>query len=131
VVELYEDRQEYNDGRVRRRGDFIGSCGEKCKPGESTLSAAQRAISEELGLDPLPLRFVFLRTATKDADSVSYPGLLTHYETDLYRVNLPLDLYCADGYVEVQPDKRSIFLWRPAQSDLSGTGAIITSPTQS
>ena len=43
---LVEDRQEFSDGRVRRRG--TRRCGEKCIAGETSEQSAIRCLEEEL-----------------------------------------------------------------------------------
>lgn len=108
--QLVEDRQEFADGRVRRRG-FTG-VSEKLKVGEEPLEGAQRALTEELGIDrELPLET--LGESWQERWSTSYPGLLSRYNTHTFQVTLPAYLYQA-FYIEQQASKRTIFQWRAA-----------------
>lgn len=107
-LKLVEDRQEFRDGRVRRRG-FDASCSEKLVAGEDPLEAARRAIAEELGIaEPVELQFV--RTEQHSGPSRSYPGFHSHHEAFWYQLVLPAHLYRPE-FVEEQPDKRTVFVW--------------------
>ncbi len=106
---LREDRQEFKDGRVRRRG--YERLGEKVAPGESARDAACRALREELGITALlGLRAGELSYRGPEK-STSYPGLLTMYQTSPFTVLLPKACFRREGYVEVQKDKTTHFLW--------------------
>ncbi len=111
--ELYEDRQEFKDGRVRRRDQITGSIGEKIKSGEAPGNdSVRRALSEELGVEVDDNRIVRGEDRTEEHETMSYPGLLTRYTFYTYAVDLPYELYRADGYSEQQQDKTTYFCWR-------------------
>jgi 8-oxo-dGTP pyrophosphatase MutT (NUDIX family) len=84
---------------------------------DSHLSAAQRALHEELGVptDKVSADLRFIDTYTVGpVPSESYPGLRCVYEFNVYEWNMPLLYYREGGYVEIQDDKRIIFEWREA-----------------
>lgn len=110
---LREDRQEFRDGRVVRRG-LRGSLGEKGLPGESPSRIARRALAEELGIDwvdsltiPAPIH----RETTEI--SRAYPGLLSNYLTAVFEIDFGPGLADWSGYVEEQLDKVTHFVWEP------------------
>jgi hypothetical protein len=108
---LIEAYQEFVDGRIRQRG--MQELAEKRKPGESPEAAARRAIREELGIAGDGLQFEKITTEgqpEKATESFSYPGLKTCYSRIWFRVQLPELLYQKE-YVEVQPDKKTVFRW--------------------
>lgn len=108
--QLVEDRQEFTDGRVRRRG--MTGVSEKLKVGEAPLEGAKRALTEELGIDR-ELTLESLGESWRERLSTSYPGLLSRYATYAFRVTLPKWLY-QPIYIEQQASKRTIFQWRAA-----------------
>jgi len=111
---LIEDHQRFTDGRespVRRR-QLPGSVGEKLQSGEDPDAGARRALAEELGItEPVALRGKHL--TRKFAESESYPGLMSRFETWVYEVELPDSCYQPDGYREVQADKTTVWVWAP------------------
>lgn len=108
-MQLFEDRQEFKDGRVRRRG-LVG-LSEKMKPDENPLLSAKRALAEELSfnsagdIDDLGIERV-------DQQSPSYPGLPTEYLIHNMKTELPANAYNPEGYVEKQSDKSTFFIWK-------------------
>jgi hypothetical protein len=104
---LLEDRQEFTDGRVRRRG-LVGLA-EKLQIGETPAAAAKRALAEELGIEAA-LEIVPIAEETGERFSDSYPGLLNRHHTHIFQVTLPENLY-RSFYVEVQPTKKTFFVW--------------------
>ncbi len=109
-LRLNEDRQVFNDGRTRRRpSDF--SVGEKMSPGETPHQSATRALAEELGIvETVPL--VFKETIEQPVSpSTSYPGLGVRHRDHTFEVILPTSAYRPEGYIEIQPDKKSYFQW--------------------
>lgn len=110
VYELVEDRQEFRDGRVRRR-DTGSSISEKIQPREDPRDAAERALREELGISGR----VNLRGGKKTEElkeSPSYPGLRTQYLRHDFSAELEPGQYSTDGYIEKQDDKTTYFVWR-------------------
>ena len=112
-LQLVEDRQEFKDGRERRRG--LTGISEKMKPGEDPLASAKRALHEELGVNNCG-EIDSLGTKEETQTSPSYPGLTTEYLRHEMRTNLPDSAYRADGYVEEQQDKCTFFVWREVES---------------
>lgn len=110
-VRLHEDRQEYRDGRTRRRS-LGGALNEKLHPGETPDRAARRALREELGISDARLALVPLDTVEDERESPSYPGLRSRYLVWRYRLRLPPRHFRPEGYVEEQDDKATYFRWR-------------------
>lgn len=107
---LIEDRQEFNDGRVRRRG--TRRCGEKCIAGETSEQSAIRCLTEELGLTHIDTSNLILeKTNERVKMSMSYPGLNALYSTTLYTYNMPDEQFKPEGYIEEQDDKKTFFIW--------------------
>lgn len=106
---LHEDRQEFTDGRVRRRGfDFLAE--KMSAEDDSPDDAALRCMKEEMDIhDIVP---VYNRhNPMLNADSMSYPGILTIADLFYYTVELPDKYYNADGYVEEQSSKTNYYQW--------------------
>ncbi|MBP9749579.1 MAG: hypothetical protein KBD21_02520 [Candidatus Pacebacteria bacterium] len=108
---LREDRQEFVDGRVRRRAYMWGSLAEKMKAGECpTEGAVLRALSEEIGVSSVKSAHL-LQIEVSEEESPSYPGLQARFTNHKWVVEMcPADFH-PDGYVEVQPDKSTYFVW--------------------
>lgn len=110
VHQLYEDRQEYTDGRVRKRS-LSSSLGEKFLPDEDPAQAAARALSEELGIR----EYVSLNALGSEQTahfSDSYPGLKSEYDTHGFVAVVDGDSYSPDGYIEEQGDKTNFYKWK-------------------
>lgn len=107
---LFEDYQEFSDGRRRSR-NFFG-LSEKVKSGEDLDLAAVRAIKEELGVDgdQFSLQLDPCREV-KVHESPSYPGLLTRYVFHAATAVLDAEAVMPQ-YEEVQPDKKTFFVWK-------------------
>lgn len=109
IYQLVEDRQEYRDGRLRKR-QLPSSLGEKFKPGENPDDAAARALQEELGVTT----FKSLHAVGQEQELFtpdSYPGLATNYETYSFVAVLDDQGFKADGYIEPQADKVNYYIW--------------------
>lgn len=107
---LYEDRQEFSDGRIRKR-TLAYSLSEKFKTHESPEDAAKRALREELGIDgKIDIKEIGKNIETED--SLSYPGLKTRYIIYGFETLLSPEQFSADGYVERGKDKKNYFLWK-------------------
>jgi len=107
---LKEDRQEFNDGRVRRR-NMPSSVSEKMKFGEDALIGAIRGIKEELGIEVRENQLTKRRDLRYDGGSLSYPGLDTKYKGHQYNCELEKEQFEENGYVEIQTDKKTFFKW--------------------
>lgn len=107
---LKEDRQEFNDGRKRRR-NMPSSVSEKMKFGEDPSKSAIRGIKEELGVDIRPDQLSKRKDLFYNGGSVSYPGLTTKYKGHQYICQLEQSQFNPNGYIEVQKDKKTFFVW--------------------
>ena len=106
---LIEDRQEFADGRIRRRG-FRG-ISEKLKPSEDSLDGAKRGFIEELGLNPESLKLEFVGMDVEEKESGSYPGLMTRYTKFHYKTEIPIEMY-QEEYIEKCSDGiKTFFVW--------------------
>lgn len=108
-LQLIEDRQEFRDGRERRRG--LTGISEKMKPGENPNVSAKRALSEELGINGrVDLENLGIEEETQT--SPSYPGLTTEYLRHEMCTVLQYSAFRSEGYVENQTDKSTYFVWK-------------------
>ncbi len=107
---LIEDRQEFTDGRVRRRE--MSWCGEKQIQGETAEDSAVRCLAEEIGIsiDASELFNKDFKVITEN--SRSYPGLKTIYHKTFFNYNMTDENYDPNGYVEHQDDKKTFFVWQ-------------------
>ena len=110
VYGLREDRQEFNDGRTRRRS-LSTTLGEKIKPGEEPDEAAQRALKEELDIDTGCFELKEFRSRCEVHESESYPGVTTYCDSYPYIAIIDDEAYNPDGYVEKQADKTKYYVW--------------------
>lgn len=108
---LKEERQEFNDGRIRRR-NIPNSVSEKMKFGEDPTVAAIRGIREELGVNIKASQLSKYSDLHYDGGSVSYPGLDTKYKGHKFICNLNDNQFNPVGYIEVQEDKKTFFTWK-------------------
>jgi len=108
---LKEDRQEFNDGRIRRRS-IPNSVSEKMKSGEDPLISAIRGIREELGVKIEAHQLSKYSDLHYDGGSVSYPGLDTKYKGHRFVCQFNKDQFDLSGYIEVQRDKKTFFVWK-------------------
>ena len=107
---LKEDRQEFKDGRTRRR-NMESSVSEKMKFGEDSTISAIRGIKEELGIDVSMDQLIKQRPHFYDGGSQSYPGLKSKYKGNHFTCYLNDNQFNPDGYVENQKDKSTFFIW--------------------
>lgn len=112
-MRLFEAYQEFTDGRRRERG--LWGVSEKMIPGEEPSFAAKRALKEELGFSEKEIQEVlFVHDPTiyrEGKESPSYPGLFSQFTRYQATAHLPQHLY-KESYIEVQADKRTVFVWR-------------------
>ena len=107
---LKEDRQVFKDGRVRRRG--FSWVAEKMEKDENSFMAAERAIKEELGLlSPFASWPEHIDNEVFEQKSRSYPGLMTEYSIDRFKVYLTPEQFVPEGYVEEQENLTTFFVW--------------------
>lgn len=108
---LHEDRQEFVDGRLRRR-NLTTSLGEKIGQGENSNELSViRALREELGIE----RYVVARAVkTEESEGTigSFPGLHSHLTGYYWQVEIFPEDFCQNGYIEVQSDKSTFFVWK-------------------
>lgn len=111
VYVLEEDRQEFKDGRVKRR-NLDSSIGEKLKPDEDPQEAVERALQEELGVENAVEVLHHIgydeRTFIPDA----FPGLESTYRMHKFVTVIAEDAFIPEGYIEVQADKTNYYTWR-------------------
>lgn len=107
---LKEERQEFNDGRIRRR-NIPNSVSEKMKFGEDPLISAIRGIREELGVDIKGHQLSKRRDLHYDGGSTSYPGLDTKYKGHRFLCEFKDEDFNPNGYIEIQRDKKTFFVW--------------------
>lgn len=107
---LKEDRQEFKDGRIRRR-NMPSSVSEKMKFGEDASISALRGIKEELGIDISLNQLIKQRPFIYDGSSQSYPGLKSKYKGNHFTCYLNKEQFHKEGYVEEQKDKSTYFIW--------------------
>ncbi len=109
---LYEDHQEFTDGRQRKR-NLGGSLSEKLKPGdENILANIKRACLEELGITDIADDVVQLGSKKEEMrQSGGYPGLNTKYTLYSGVVTLETAQFKPEGYIEHQQDKKTYFRW--------------------
>ena len=107
---LKEDKQEFNDGRVRKR-TMPSSVSEKMKFGEDPLISAIRGIEEELGVKVEGHQLRKYRDLKYDGGSMSYPGLETKYKGHQYVCYFDKSQFDPNGYIEIQKDKKTFFVW--------------------
>lgn len=110
VYALREDRQEFRDGRVKRR-NLSSSLGEKLKPGELPQDAVTRALAEEIGFNGEVTELYSLGHEETTRTPDNYPGLETDYHFHKYLTVIPAQAFCPDGYIEHQSDKTNYYVW--------------------
>lgn len=107
---LKEDRQEFKDGRSRRR-NIGSSVSEKMLTGEDTITSAIRGIKEELNVTITKDQLERTEDVFYDSDSLSYPGLRAKYKGHQFVCHFTHDQFDKRGYIEVQKDKSTFFKW--------------------
>lgn len=110
VYGLYEDRQEFHDGRIRRR-NLSTSIGEKMKPNEEPEAASKRALKEELNIDE-PFELREFKSRCEVSESNSYPGVTNYCNNFPFIAIIEDDSFNPDGYIEKQADKTNYYVWK-------------------
>lgn len=109
VYILKEDRQEFKDGRVKRR-NLDSSIGEKLKPSEAPNDAVSRALREELSVEEIDRVYdVGYNERTFIPDT--FPGIESTYKMHKYVTVIPEKEFKPEGYVEYQNDKTNYYVW--------------------
>lgn len=108
--QLIEQKQVFVDGRERIRPSNGQSVFEKMKFGEAPMQAMARGITEELGIGD-EFNISFVDEIEKNEESKSYPGLITQSTTYFFEALLNTSQYNSQGYIEVQDDKITYFVW--------------------
>lgn len=111
-IRLYEDKQVFKDGRVRRRVNMPYSAAEKFKSGEDPKEVIVRGVREELDINLTNDQFVFYNK-NEIENNDDYPGIISFHTGHEFLVILNEHQYKEDGYVERQNDKDVYFVWKP------------------
>lgn len=111
-IRLYEDRQVFKDGRIRRRANMPYSAAEKFKSGEDPKMVIVRGVEEELGIKLSESQFVFYNK-NEIENNDDYPGIKSIHTGHEFLVILNNEQYKEEGYTESQKDKDVYFVWRP------------------
>jgi N12 class adenine-specific DNA methylase len=109
-LKLYEDRQDFADGRSRRR-KIEASLGEKLEPGETPQESVARALKEELGVTAFK-QTSDITSSQAELTSPSYPGVFGSYTTHKVEIEIDPSEY-QDEYREVQTEKTNVMGWFP------------------
>lgn len=109
VYGLREDRQEFNDGRVRRR-NLPTSIAIKIKLDETPEEASVRALTSEMSVrEPSEIReFKFERNVS---ESTSFPGVTTYCNSYPFIAMLDSDSFNPNGYKHQQDDRINYYVW--------------------
>ncbi len=116
---LLEAEQELGNGQRRFRNQPPS---EKMKPGENYTTAALRCLKEELGIAAQHVTFLSgsHQQATRESDSLSYPGLKTRYTFHIIQAQvegLPEDDFWRENraYGDGDPVRRHRWRWQYAR----------------
>lgn len=110
LLRLHEDRQVFNNGRIRRR-KLLYSISEKLKLHEPAIDGAFRCLEEELGI--LYANFTSLKIENRNPiPSTSFPGLWSKGLVFVFETHLIASDFKPEGYIEYQEDKTTYFVWR-------------------
>ncbi len=112
---LKEDRQVFKDGRERRR-DLGQAVSEKMEPEENPIEAMIHGVKEELGIDS-KINLTESGTDEKIFTSPSYPGLTSKYIRHKFHVILNNEQFSPEGYVEVQSNISTYFVWEEVDKE--------------
>ena len=110
-LRLYEEKQIFKDGRIRRRKAMPYSAAEKFKFGEDPKEVIIRGMKEELNIDLGIDQFVFFNK-TKFENNNDYPGIISYHTGYEFLVVLNNDQFKEEGYIENQIDKDVYFTWK-------------------
>lgn len=120
-VELFEDRQVFDNGEVLQRLNFNG-LGETVRRNEGFREAAARCLQEELSFNNPRHYQLSERVRTEKRDPVpseKWPGLMAAYHRHVFECVISRKIYRPDGYQERDGDRTIHFKWKPSgQLDL-------------
>ena len=106
---LKEQKQVFDDGRERVR-NLGRSINGKMRFGENSRDAIIREVEEELGIaNNYPMEE--LETIIDTNDSQSYPGLLSNYIVEVFKINLTRNQFKPEGYIEKGANPTTYFVW--------------------
>lgn len=111
VLKLVEEKQVFTDGRTRIRKKE-SSVSEKMKVGEDPKESLKRGIEEELGILLEDNQISEGKGIREEDTSDSFPGLMTRYEGHNFTCTLNESQFNPEGYVEIQKDKKTYFVWK-------------------
>lgn len=111
TLKLIEEKQVFSGGRTRIR-EKNSSMSEKMKPDENPLDSLIRGMKEELGIEVNENQITSESTESKEEFSGSFPGLLSQYKGYNFKCYLNDSQYNPNGYVEIQDDKKTYFVWK-------------------
>ncbi len=109
-IHLYEEKQIFKDGRVRRR-NLLYSMAEKFKLGEEPKKVLIRGMKEEIDLNITNDQFNYFNKLRFE-DNSDYPGITSFHTGYEFLVVLKDNQYVEEGYVERQSDKDVYFKWK-------------------
>lgn len=109
LLRLVEDRQEFNNGKFRRR-PTSSAVWEKIKPGEDPREEALRGLREELNIDAINIEHI--GESANAEPPQDYPGIPTLIEATEFKLQMNNELFLPNGYVENQETKKTFFAWR-------------------
>jgi hypothetical protein len=114
LFRLKEEKQVFRDGRERRR-DLGSAVSEKMKPDEVPVEAMVRGLCEELGINGA-VSMHYNGESGRTVESPSYPGLTSRYINHKFTTFLSADQFRPEGYIEVQDDKSTYFIWQRVEA---------------
>ncbi len=79
---------------------------------KNLIQSVIRGIKEELSISLDIGQITELGELDKEMLSMSYPGIITKIKLYKFLVILDDDQYISEGYMEIQEDKKTYFVWR-------------------
>lgn len=110
---LKEDRQEFNDGRIKVR-NLDSSIGEKLQPSESLQDGVKRSLHEEIGVDEID-KICEAGYEEKTFIPDTFPGIESTYKMHKFETVIPETAFVPEGYIEEQSDKTNYYTWKLVQ----------------
>lgn len=112
-LKLIEERQVFEDGRVRIRG-LSATVTEKILPEEDPEKAALRGLEEELGIINTDTFNAVDKKESLRIESPSYPGVRSRYIVHHFEATIDSNEYQPEGYIEQNKDEglTAFFKWK-------------------